>query len=176
MSHDAIIIIERRKVKHVRLEYGVAGLKVIIPLRFTGDVEAIVHKHAGWIRRREQQVQQAQTTASQKPLLNRTDQTLRMLIRELMALSETTLGSRPQAVKYRSMRSRWGSCSSVGVITFSTKLKHLPDTLVAFVVHHEMSHLKVMRHDKNFWGLMERQFPHYKALRKELLSYGMLLR
>lgn len=172
---DITLTIEYRKVRHIRLEYGFAGLKVVVPEGFAGDVSEVLQKHSRWISKRRQQIEQAQQNVARLAVTRRTDQTLRILIRNLLTESEIILGAKPLEVKYRKMRSRWGSCSSKKVITFNTQLKYLPEHLIAFVVHHEVLHLKIMRHGPKFWQVMADRFPGYKQLRKELNMYGLFL-
>lgn len=172
---DAVATIEYRVVKRVRLEYGMDGLKVILPRGFTGDVKRILKRHKYWISRRAAQLEKASMQVARLTLEQRTDQMLRIAVMPLLEQSALQLGAVPAAVKYRSMKSRWGSCNSDKVITFSTRLKYLPDRLIAFVVHHEMVHLKVMRHNKEFWEHMQSMFPDTAELRKLLHLYGIAL-
>ncbi len=167
--------IEYRKVRNIRLEYGTAGLRVVVPIKFRGNVEDIIARHSDWIAKRKMEIARLNQHFERIALEKRTDQTLRILIRGLLTESASEIGRAPKQVKYRNMRTRWGSCSSAGVITFSTRLKHLPERLVAFVVHHEVAHLKVMKHNVLFWEIMARKFVDYKQLKKELQLYGMAL-
>lgn len=167
--------IEYRKVRHLRLEYGRGGLKVIVPLKYTGNVSEVLVKHKHWILRRKLHLEKLESSFRELSFVKRTDQTLRILILALLEHSSTQLGVTPKTIRYRAMKSRWGSCSNAGVITFSTRLKCLPERLVAFVVHHEMVHLQVMQHNAAFWKLMADCFPDFKMLRQELRTYGMAL-
>ncbi len=169
---DGSVTVEYRKVRNLRLEFGKQGLRVIVPLGFSGSVDDILKRHSNWIARRQKKFQQLHAASAHLPLENRTDQLLRILIGQLLEKSTATLQAYPKLVKYRAMKTRWGSCSSAGVITFSTRLKFLPEGLVAFVVHHEVTHLRVMRHDAKFWKLMADAYPDWKQLRKQLHLYA----
>ena len=106
----------------------------------------------------------------------RTLQSLRLLVRQYQALSEKVVGKRPTDLRLKPMKSQWGSCNSAGVIAINTKLMYLPERVVAYIVHHEMVHLKIMRHDRAFRQLVEVLFPDRLALDRYLKTVGGILR
>lgn len=71
-------------------------------------------------------------------------------------------------VTVRNQSTRWGSCSKSGNINFNYKLALLPESLVDYVVVHELCHLGEFNHSKNFWDLVARTVPDYKERRQEL--------
>lgn len=68
--------------------------------------------------------------------------------------------------------SRWGSCSSSRKISFATKLLLLPQTIIDYVIVHELAHLKEMNHSPRFWKHVENAMPEYKKQRKWLQQQG----
>ncbi len=71
-------------------------------------------------------------------------------------------------IKYKKMRSRWGSCSSLGVVTLNTQLLKLKKEQIDYVVVHELAHLKFMNHSKKFHDLVQVYIPNSKSLRQEI--------
>lgn len=71
-------------------------------------------------------------------------------------------------ISIKNQKSRWGSCSKKGNLNFNFKIVHLPESLVDYLVVHELCHLREFNHSKNFWGLVGQAIPDYKKLRKEL--------
>ena len=72
-------------------------------------------------------------------------------------------------LKFRKMKSRWGSCNSKGVITLNKKLAKTPSICIDYVVVHELSHLVYMNHSPKFHKLVDKYFNH-SVEAKEILS------
>ena len=69
-------------------------------------------------------------------------------------------------------RTRFGSCSSKGNISFSYRLMLYPEAAREYVVVHELAHLLEMNHSKRFYSIVERYLPDYKERRKLLKNGG----
>jgi hypothetical protein len=76
-------------------------------------------------------------------------------------------------VNIKNQKTRWGSCSKKGNLNFNYKIIQLPEKLVDYLVVHELCHLKEFNHSKNFWELVARALPDYKAMRKQLRNFGI---
>ena len=72
------------------------------------------------------------------------------------------------------MKSRWGSCSSKGVITLNTQLIKIDKELIDYIVVHELAHLTHMNHSKKFHNLVESYIPNHKELNKRLKAIHLL--
>jgi len=68
----------------------------------------------------------------------------------------------------RLQRTRWGSCSAQGNISLNAKLSFLHESLVDYVLWHELCHTVHMNHSRAFWDLLERKCPGSLVLRKAL--------
>ncbi|MFV3076023.1 M48 family metallopeptidase [Niveispirillum fermenti] len=63
------------------------------------------------------------------------------------------LGARVAAVSVRDTRSRWGSCSPGGRLSFCWRLILAPEPVFDYVVAHEVAHLQEMNHSARFWAV-----------------------
>lgn len=72
-------------------------------------------------------------------------------------------------IRIRSMRRRWGSCSSLGHINLNLWLIRLPETSIAYVIAHELSHLLEFNHSPRFYRILDDIMPEWK-LHKQLLE------
>jgi predicted metal-dependent hydrolase len=75
----------------------------------------------------------------------------------------------------RDQRTRWGSCSSTGAMSFNWRLLLAPEAVLEYVVRHEACHLAVMDHSPRFWGLMGAVMPGYEQPRRWLRDHGATL-
>lgn len=106
----------------------------------------------------------------------------RILKRKLLDELEPTaehysrkLGVRVNRITIRKQRSKWGSCSANGNLSFNFSLIYLPRELIQYVTWHEVAHLKENHHKKAFWGLVRSEFENYKEMEKRLSEYWSLV-
>lgn len=82
------------------------------------------------------------------------------------------LGVWPKRVSVRDQATRWGSCSTTGVLSFSWRLVLAPPFVLDYVAAHEVAHLKEMNHGPRFWRLVERTMPQMEEARAWLKVHG----
>lgn len=69
-------------------------------------------------------------------------------------------------------RTRWGSCTSTGVIRLNWRLIKAPPPIIDYVVVHELAHRIEMNHSPAFWRAVEQACPDFSELRKLLKTHG----
>jgi predicted metal-dependent hydrolase len=72
----------------------------------------------------------------------------------------------------RDQKSRWGSCSSDGVLSYSWRLILAPPFVLDYVAAHEVAHLQEMNHSTRFWRLVLKHCPESRHARSWLKLYG----
>lgn len=82
------------------------------------------------------------------------------------------LGVRPSSVTAASLGHRWGTCASDGSVRLHWRLAMLPTKAIEYVMVHELAHLKVPRHDRAFWDVVDRALPDWDARRRWLATHG----
>lgn len=75
-------------------------------------------------------------------------------------------------VVIRDQASRWGSCSTTGVLSFSWRLILTPPFVLDYLAAHEVAHLAEMNHSPRFWRLVERMCPSWRRAKAWLESHG----
>ena len=72
------------------------------------------------------------------------------------------------------MQTKWGSCNPEGKIWFNLLLSHAPERCLDYIILHELLHLKVRHHNKDFIALMDKYMPYWEEVRKELNDFILL--
>jgi hypothetical protein len=85
------------------------------------------------------------------------------------------LGTSYTTLTIRNQKTRWGSCSSSGAMSFNWRLLLAPEDVLDYVIWHEACHLLVLDHSPRFWSLVERHVPHYAEPRRWLRRHGQTL-
>jgi len=86
------------------------------------------------------------------------------------------MGVSYKSISIRDQRTRWGSCSSQGSLSFNWRLVMAQPAVLEYVVVHELAHRKQQNHSKAFWQVVAQYFPEYKAARAWLRANSALLR
>lgn len=81
-------------------------------------------------------------------------------------------GGRYTSVTVRDQKTRWGSCSSRGTLSFNYRLIFAPPAILDYVVVHELCHLTHMNHSEDFWSMVAGVMPEYKEYRRWLREHG----
>lgn len=76
-------------------------------------------------------------------------------------------------IRVRRMKSRWGTCSRNGTLTFNFVITQLPHHLQTYIIVHELCHTKHFNHSALFWNEVSRVVPHFRQYRKELRQYDL---
>ena len=95
--------------------------------------------------------------------------------RDLEAASRryaAALGLAVKRVTVRDQSSRWGSCSTTGMLSFSWRLILAPNAVLTYLAAHEVAHLVEMNHSPRFWRLVQRICPDHDSAKAWLDAHG----
>ena len=96
-------------------------------------------------------------------------------IEACVAAQAHRMGVRPKTIVIRDQRTRWGSCSSTGTLSFNWRLIMVPPTVMEYVVIHELAHMVHPNHSTAFWAFVSQYYPAYKEARSWLRKNASLL-
>ena len=97
------------------------------------------------------------------------------LFRDKVGRLCSTLGVNYSRLSIRGAKTRWGSCSHKGNLNFNWKLMMVPESVIDYVIIHELAHLKEMNHSGKFWNLVAEQCPQWRKHRKWLKDHEAAL-
>jgi predicted metal-dependent hydrolase len=167
-----------RRSKRVRghrlvVRHGFPPELVVRPRATAAEIESAIAANLEWLAKQLEKA--AQPTLG----LDRLRLTAAQGRREarpritLIAQSEArALGVEYARISLRDQRTRWGSCSSTGALSFNWRLVLAPHDVLDYVVVHEVCHLVEHHHGHDFWKLVERRRPAYRESKRWLDDYG----
>ncbi len=99
----------------------------------------------------------------------------RRRVEEAAAREAERLGCQYKSIAIRDARTRWGSCSPNGNLSFSWRLAAAPPEILEYVVVHELCHLHEPSHSKPFWRLLGAVRPGWQEQARWLREHGQEL-
>ena len=133
---------------------------VVRPRATDAQIEAAIDYHLPWLERQLASVQEARLGLDRLTLSQEQGRTEARARISLIAQSEAAaLGVSYRRLTLRDQRSRWGSCSTTGVLSYSWRLILAPPFVLDYLAVHEVAHLVEMNHSPRFWRLVNRLCP-----------------
>lgn len=168
-----------RKTMSAQIKDGTLILRV--PRYVSQDqIAHFLQDHSQWIETHLAQSRARQQQAAALPPLTPADiQALKAqaqrVIPERVAYFAPLVGVSYGRITIRCMKSRWGSCSSSGNLSFNCLLMLSPPEVVDSVVVHELCHRKEMNHSRRFYNEVLHVLPDYHQRHGWLREEGSLL-
>ncbi len=162
-----------RRVRYPRLEFRTGKLMLILP--YGTSPEPIIEKHRRWIDKKSAFIQECIKDAKNKKLIERSDDAFKKLVQKYVQNISEELNVRSNKIIFRKMKTKWASCSSEKNLTINTLMKFLPETLIEYIIFHELTHLIERYHNKRFWKIIEERFKNYQKFEKLLFTYWFLI-
>lgn len=173
--------LERRDRKSISVQIKGGEVLVKAPLSMKkSDIDRFVETHRNWIEERLERAQEVKREIDSAPPLTYAeieklaDKALEIIPPRVEHYAEL-LGVKYGNITVRNQRTRWGSCSSKGNLSFNCLLMLAPIEVLDSVIVHELCHLKEMNHSKRFYSEVLRVFPDYYKHHEWLKQNGELL-
>jgi len=138
--------------------------------RLTPD-GTITVRHAATVPVTDDRVQAVARTAAIRALRSEAEELLPPRLRQLAERHSLPFRS----VSVRQLKGRWGSCDQSANITLNLFLMQLPWELIDYVLLHELTHTKLMRHGAPFWQQMAAYDPATPMHRRQLRAYRPII-
>lgn len=101
--------------------------------------------------------------------------TLEQIVLERAPPLANKMSNKPyNAIHFKLTRSRWGSCTNTGNLSFNKRLVHYPLAVIDYVIIHELAHLQEHNHSQAFWDIVKKHCPENTSAKKTLKTcqYG----
>ena len=158
----------RRLTIHIRSDQSIL---VKIPLEISfNHAESFVKKKINWIKKQIEKI-------SKKLILKKYQVPSEKIVERFIFITskKVIFFSQIYNLKYNKltfkwMRSRWGSCSYKNNISLNLWMIFLPNDLINYIILHELLHIKIKNHSKDFWAELEKMCKNPRLLNKRLNS------
>lgn len=157
-----IIVNKRLKHSYITIDRD-KNVLIKTPYKSELFVQNLLNEKKNWIQK------QLQKTENFK-FLSETEKFTLEYMKERVEYFSGVMNLEYSCLKFRKMKSRWGSCSSRKIITLNKELLKVDKELIDYVIVHELAHLKHMNHSKAFHSLVDSYLPSSKEYRKQLKS------
>lgn len=136
-----------------------------------------MHRYRAWIERARAKLLNVQPrpsrTEARRAYAAHKEAARRLAYAKIAAFAPM-YGVKVSAVSIRDQKTRWGSCSRKGRLSFNYRIALLPERLAEYIVVHEICHMLAFDHSARFWALVARAVPEHKSLRKTLHAHHRL--
>lgn len=124
-------------------------------------IDRFVESKKDWIFKRK--LEQQKIVPRPKRFI--ADLELELLIKKLVGKYSQKMELSPSTIRFTKVKTYWGSCSPTGVVSFNLKLAFTNESVVEYVVVHELTHLRWRGHGPRFWSMVEKYYPQTKEVR-----------
>ena len=139
------------------------------------DIRRVVDSHRDWVEKTVRRQQEQLAASPPEPTAREMEELARQgreYLPRRVAYWAARMDVMPTGLHITAARTRWGSCSSRGTLSFNWKLYLTAPECLDYVVVHELCHLVHMDHSPDFWAEVERIMPDYHTWKKWLRDNG----
>ena len=96
-------------------------------------------------------------------------------LRDRVGYFSPKVGVKPAGVAVLELGHRWASCSPGGTLSFHWKCMLAPQTIIDYIVVHELCHFRHRNHTDTFWNEVDKVMPDFRERKKWLRAMGASL-
>jgi predicted metal-dependent hydrolase len=89
-------------------------------------------------------------------------QQCKAIVEKSISSYQSYFKTKPRSIRITDSQTTWGTCDSRHQLTFNWRLAMAPQSVIDYVVVHEMCHMVHLNHDRSFWRLVGKILPDYK--------------
>lgn len=131
-------------------------------------IDRFLAKYAPWVERKIKESENRTVLRIKREEIPQIKKNAYDLVQNRATYFAQEYGFAFKNITIRAQKTRWGSCSHVGNLSFNYKIALLPQHLIDYIIVHEVCHLEEMNHSLRFWNLVARKAPQYERARGEL--------
>ncbi|MDD5065758.1 MAG: DUF45 domain-containing protein [bacterium] len=177
-----------KKVRYHRIMIKNRKVFLVTPKKLR-DPDRLIEQRRDWILAKLGQMEKVEQEAGKMidvPLLRKefgermqdrdgVKKELKQRISGLAGLYADRLDVEYNRISIKDQRSKWGSASMKGNLNFNIRLAFVHEDVLRMIVFHEVLHLRIMRHNREFKSYLKQEFVNYKELCRMLRYYSYLL-
>ena len=97
---------------------------------------------------------------------------VKTILPDLISKWKKNLGVKVNKWEVKQMKTLWGSCNhKTRNVIFNLELIKKPVRCIEYIIVHELLHIKVRLHNKEYTALLNRHFPNWEQLKDELNEF-----
>ena len=172
--HELVDVVRSRRARKwtLTVPWGEPP-RLTVPVWLPDDeIARVLDEHRDWIAR--ERAKQVPRLRLDPYAVSEVDarRAARELVRMLVDEEAPPLGVTVRRIEVRDQRTRWGSCSTRGTLSFNWRLVLAPFDVLDYVVVHELCHLVEPNHSRRFWRLLETRRPGWRRQSDWLDRHG----
>ncbi len=168
-------IVRRKGMRRMLLSFSSGGELVLTAPRLTPTffINAFLEKSRSWIDTHLTHILSRQDTVSHQKseYLEKREEARKIIVSRVKELA-ILHNFKYQKISIRNQRTRFGSCSRNGNLSFHYRIAFFTPEERDYVIIHELCHLRHFDHSPAFWAEVSMYSPDYECIRKSLLARG----
>jgi len=172
--------VKRKLAQQAKQSARIPQIKSGNPLLWLGESKTIQYKGTGrgvTINQESIEISARTDEAALKALQDFfKQQAKRYLLARTWEIAQAyNLQDKIKQIRFRKTKTKWGHCTSQGVIQYNWLIMGAPKAVIDYLICHELSHLKHPNHSQAFWAHVKKMYPEYEKYQAWLKHNGVAI-